>query len=243
MEKTASLETVFSCRMFSKSIDKQKIAQSFQRHPHFTTICTQLEQIQHMFQRLQKDVPQYSVPEARKYITMQRLQSLNTTTVGNVVHVPFTKQPAPMYIVLCQSSSEEVKAVLLQILPLIELCAHENRDCYVLAGAYDPIVFKQGIMSYDSFIRFMSLDEVAYMYPFERLVKHSIAKPFTVKSDIVIVHAKDEALQLSKEDYDLFLELKDVFQCSVKALVFNDKQLKSLSGLLDEVYIMPIENK
>lgn len=238
MEKTASLEAIFSCQMFSKSTDQQKIIQNVQQHPRFEELCTQLEQVQHMFQTISAQVPVYDVPEARKLSTQQRLKAVQTTALGNVIHVPFSQQLAPMYIVLRPVSSEAFQIIQLHLLSLMELCAQENRDCYVLVGGYEPIVLKEGSMSYDTFMQLMAVDEVTSMYPFEQLVKHSIAAPFVGNSDVFLVDANEKFMSYAQDDLTLLEDLKYVFQCSLKAVVTAQEQLQQIENLVDEVFVL-----
>lgn len=237
MEKTASYAQALSCQMFSKPSEQQQIIERYVQNPFFKEICEQLITIQQMFVSVQQNVPYIDVAEAKKLNVKERLQELNKKSFGNVVHIQFTQQKAPMYIVLRPQAAQQLKEAQLQILPLIELCAFEQRDVIILASSDEPIVLAKGEMTYDAFMRFMSMDDIGDVYSFERFVKHSIATPFVHRSDIVIVDMAEQSLTLSDEDVALFNELKQVFQCSLKAVVKNDLEETRLEMLFDEVYV------
>lgn len=237
MEKTASLEQLVLSQTFSKSNDYEKIVKSYQEQPFFIEICAQLGNIHDMFKALTNSVPFIQFTDAR-IREKERLQQLKTTTVGNTIHVPFTEQLPPMYIVLREMQQKSLKQAQLQILPLLELCAVENRDAIILAGDYDPIVFPKGVVTYDAFMRFMSLEDVTVIYTFQKFVQQSIKNPIARNSQVVFVATSEQPFEISQDEYELYQELKEIFNCNFKAIVTQDVKQPQLVGLLEEVYVL-----
>lgn len=237
MEKFAAIEHSLACQMFSDVKEAQQIAQALRETNELHRLYEHIEQLQQLFAHLYTAVPAVELPESKQLRIQQRAAHVHTLQVGNVVHVPFTAPQPPMYIVLHEANAKQLQQLQFQLLALIELCALEQRDCIIVAGHHEPIIFTRGIVSYASFMRLLAITDVSHFCSFQQFVKQSIAAPFVPGSDIYIVAGQEQPLQLDAQMVDTLLDLKHIFNSSIKAIVKAPIEDTQLTQLLDAVFI------
>lgn len=241
METTASLEKALSCHLFSKSSEQHQIVLSFRDTHLFKEMCQVLQHVQHIFEVLPTSVPTLPTEVSYRFAKKQRLHQLKVQMqkVHNVIHVPFKEQLAPMFVLLQDTDQQALQLAKVQMMPLLELCARESRDCIVLSGEESPIVFEEGIVSHQSFARLFNLQASHQPnWTLSQYVHQSIASPLKLNSQIVVVHLAQMPLQLSAENAAFLQALKDDFNFGFKAMLSQEDHAQQLQHLVDEVYII-----
>lgn len=149
------LRFLYSSEMFQQLTEEaqQLFLSQFARDEEFIKSIAVAVDFQERLGKLEGSIPlvtPYEEDELRNVRNIQRKLTLKdkAVTKGNVTYVPFHQKidfAAPLIIGLdtsCEMESYEIQAKGL-ILPLLELCAEQKRDC-IVATINDRCVFPHG---------------------------------------------------------------------------------------------------
>lgn len=230
--------------LFSNKEEALKVFERYDHNSLFQQMLEMLQQVEHIFKTLPPLVPVVPTEEmVTKNTTYEHIKK-SMFKCNNVIHVPFKqlKQLPPLFIVCNETNFEMLRQVKVHIMPVIELCAREQRDVYILSGGSRPIVMKLGIINLQSFEQFMQLQPSEQAnWSLEQIVQHSIATPMKHNFQVMLVQFSGKNIVLDTNQQELLMNWKHTFNCNIKGM-FGAQSFDSIeSSLFDEVYITNIE--
>ena len=241
MKANYTSDVLQQMQLFSNGQEAQVIMKQFGDDSLFEQMLAMLQQVEYIIRTIPKLVPSLPITKEQKTKEKYKHVKQRIETYSNIVHVPFRQlqQPSPLFIVINEADSQMLQLIKVHLMPLIELCAREQRDVYIISNETTPIALKEGIFTAHTFQKLMKLTPARSLHwELTQLVSHSIALPLKHEFQLMLVQFSGEKNPLDAQQCELVTSWKQIFNCSIKGMFGDESQLPIDATLLEEVYIV-----